>query len=191
MIIPGGFAQVTLKFTGAALPTGAVCTFGIENTEDKTAEEVSNAVAVALSDASVNTVMAEDVNLTAIHVKLGPTDTGPEFERAAAFEGTAGDAGYPGVCGLAKKTTALGGRSHKGRMFWPCLAETWVEPGGTIATSKLAIFGDFLGELFDNLASGDVPLVLLHGPDVADSPTTVISLTPATQVATQRRRNRR
>jgi hypothetical protein len=194
MIIPSGYAQVNLRFTGADIPTGAEMTFGVNNTvtgwsPEAGINEVGNAIGASDLPDAWNTACT----LSSILWKSGPNATGPSAEVSTSYVGTVtGDSDPPQTAMLIRKNTALGGRAGRGRMYQPGVPEAFVngagELTGTTATIITALYADFL----TILGGSDIPMVLLHAEgSPITTPTTVTSLEVDARCATQRRRNRR
>jgi hypothetical protein len=91
---------------------------------------------------------------------------------------------------LFKKITALPGRSHKGRMYYPGCDETSVDADGRVSSGKqtglYAMSTAWLSVLTGTI--GVTPEVLHTASSDADE---VLDLRPQSVVATQRRRLRR
>lgn len=191
-VIPSGFAQVNLKFTGTNTPTGAEVTFGVNYLDGLTPLQVAEAVDGAVGDSSIMSPCASQTALTTISVKFGPNATGPSVDLTTSHTGANGDSETPNVTWLIKKSTALGGRAGRGRMYWPGVVEEETGVDGVIIPSDVTAFQTAADLFFDELAANDVPMVLLHGEGSPISePTLVTALTVDPRVATQRRRLRR
>jgi len=194
MIIPSGYAQVNLMFTGSSVPTGAEVTFGVNNQGSNftpgviAAEVITQYVAADLSDMSV-----DSVDLTGVLVKVGPNATGPSHLEPAAVTGTAtGQSVGPNTAWLVHKSTNFGGRAGRGRMFWPGAAESLVNTDGTLNGATASVFTALVEDFRSNMALADLELALLHGVgSPLSSPTPITGLAVDNRVATQRRRNRR
>jgi hypothetical protein len=161
-VIPDGYSQVNLRFTGAGVPLGAEMTFGVQN-GGFTPAQVALGVSDALSTSNLKAGWAASTTIEQIHVKNGPNDTGPFFDQAVSFVGTlAGDNISPNVALLIKKITLLGGRRGQGRMFQPGLSEGIVDhDGGLNAAFVIAADGRYLAFL-NALTAENVPMVVLH-----------------------------
>jgi len=194
VIIPVDFAQVNLKFTGSALPTGAEMTFGMNTVGNPGSVAAwADDVAGAWDDAGLVELYTGQVRLSSILVKAGPNSTGPFVEQPYDFLGTAAN---PAVTAntsmLIRKVTDTGGRQGRGRFFLPGVPEGKVDPDGTFDSgyldSAVADWESFLGKL----GTDQLPMALLHGDgSPVATPHEVLDLSPATQAATQRRRLRR
>lgn len=188
MVIPVGFAQVNLRFTGTAVPTGAEMTFGVQNVAALTADALADSVGDDWVGTAIEGFYVPQCQLNTIHVKLGPNSTGAMSDLGYVAVGTAtGTPASPAVAALISKITGLGGREGRGRMFFPGLSETSVDVGGVwlAQASHQAACSDFLADLE---ASG-TPMVLLHNSGTSPTPVTSLNVSPT--LATQRRRQRR
>lgn len=91
---------------------------------------------------------------------------------------------------LVKKNTAAGGRRNRGRMFLPAVAlqGSDVLPSGFLATGEQAARQTQVSDALAAMLAADIFPVLLHSD--GGTPTAIVSLAVASQVATQRRRMR-
>lgn len=195
MEIPEGYGQVTIGFTGTMAPTGAAVTYGINIQLPIIAgqlDEIADEAAASFM-ARFGPAMTNQITLSSVLVKAGPTDTGPSVEKGYNLPGASGNAGgYPGVSYLVSKNTAFGGRAGRGRMFIPGVPEASVDPGGNLSSGTTAGLQTAANDWLADQATNGVPVYLLHnagGP--LTEPTEVTSLTVSNRSATQRRRNRR
>lgn len=193
MIIPIGYAQVNLIFTGGSVPTGAQCTFGIDiGGAPDNPGDCGLLVAQAWSVAGFIAHLSNDVDLTSVLVKFGPNATGPSAEIATSEESAGGTAGVPHTAFLVHKNTAQGGRAGRGRLFIPTVPEDLVNGAGGLDTTLLAAIQSDCDVFLEELDTSFIPMVLLHGVgSPLETPTPVTSLTVQPVVATQRRRLRR
>lgn len=194
MQIPLGYAQANLIFSGAAAPTGAQVTLGLDVTgfapgPSDAAEAVHNAYTTAL----IQNLQVESIALDTVTVKYGPNATGPSGEFSDPTPGAETDDGVPpNTSMLVQKVTAFGGRAGRGRLFLPGLPETRLEDTGVFTalwvSSAQTAFDSFLTEL----DTANLPPVLLHdeGSPIS-TPTPITSFQPVALAATQRQRLRR
>lgn len=189
MVIPSGFGQATLVWSGSAVPLGAVSTHGFEHSGGGDPSTVAGVIA-SVWDTTWMANVSSAINLDRVEVKFGPDATGPSGD---ATSGTAGGgtglAVTPQVAWLVRKNTGLGGRKGRGRMYLPGLEEGNVNSGGNIDATVLSNAQTDLDTILSGLATLNLPMHLLHGD--ATPPTEVTSLVAQAQVGTQRRRNRR
>lgn len=190
MIIPSGFGQLTLIFTGSAVPTGAVTTCGFVNSVPDDAAGIADTIEAELTATSAGKSWATTCNLTGILVKLGPNSTGPSYLKTVSISGTAGAPGSAAVAPLVKKQTASGGRKNRGRFYWGVAPELGVDPGGVLTSAYLADVADTVGDFRGGMQTAGFQLHVLH-ESVLDNPTPIVGLVVDSRVATQRRRQRR
>lgn len=191
MLIPVGYAQVNIKYTGAAVPLGAQITFGVQNTGSLTADQVADLVGDTYVGANMDQNHVGACAVSSILVKLGPNDTGASSELAYAIAGTLSGAAYsPNVGLLVQKITGLGGRKGRGRFFVPGQSESYISDGGLIDPAIVAADQANCTNFLADLSTAGVPMVLLHST-ASPVPTPVTTLNVSPTVATQRRRLRR
>lgn len=194
MIIPDGYAQVNLKFGGAAAPTGAEMTFGVDVT-GFTGDplDAATAVANAWNVEDMPEQQVDGIELQGVLVKFGPNATGPSAELGVSIPGTVSQDGSPPmVSALISKTTAFGGRAGRGRMFMPGVPEQSVNEAGALGDTYVGNLQGAATAFAANMVLADLPPVLLHAEgSPISTPTPVTNFVVQTQSATQRRRNRR
>lgn len=201
VLIPNGFAEITLNWSHLAAPRQWATVFGVD---------VSEALSPADALATVqNAVQAEmfsrmDISITWVSLvgRFGPNSgsaPGPTIEipigtgGALSFEGPP-----PNTSVLLQKVTALGGRANRGRAFWPGLvSRTDLSESGVISGGPLAAIQADVDSFLAHLATGnggataETPMVILHDEtSPTTTPTPVIDLVVDSLVATQRRRLR-
>ena len=105
-------------------------------------------------------------------------------------------AGLPNNCSvLVRKSTALGGRRNRGRMYIPCPIETTIDAAGVFTVGEVNSWNTVLGLL---MPGGTVHTafgflgdpVVLHETG-SQTPAVVTGLTCQNKIGTQRRRMRR
>lgn len=201
--LPTGYYMATLRFGGTAAPRGAAITWGGKlNDGTDTPATVGSQIATIVRNASgpFNTAGGPTVNTLTfvdILVKFGPLATGPAAITGvgAAAGAGGGDAYAPNCALLASKTTLLGGRHGRGRMYVPGLAEGDVVAGGNLASGVQADRQSKWTYVAQQLVIADIPMYLLHryDPDLGQTPmapTFVESVLISGQVASQRNRLR-
>lgn len=193
MIIPDGFGQVNLMFTGIAVPTGAEVTFGLEYGVPFTAAEVADAVATAVDESDLLGVMTTAITLSNIHVKSGPNLTGASADLSQAVTGAFGEnAVPPNTSMIVRKLTSAGGRSGRGRLFLPGLREDQVNGSGQWDSTLVEAVTGCWETIRTELDEANLNTVLLHGADAPISiPTLITSFAADATAATQRQRLRR
>lgn len=192
MHIPELFAQVNLIFTGAAVPTGAQVTFGVDNTlTDESASDIGAAVLAAVTSSTLMVNFDSNASLSSILVKKGPPDTGASaITPSGLVGGQSGTAQVPQSAVLIRKETAVGGRTGRGRMFWPAIADTSIVEGGHLTGVVLGNIQTDADAFLAALDTAGLPMVLLH-TDPSRVPDLITSLAVQSLTATQRRRLRR
>lgn len=190
MVIPSGFSQVNLFFTGAMLPTGGQVVFGLDHDNALNPLEVAAIVSLAITNSDIQDRFSNQQSVTSIRVKQGPGDDGPFGEIATSHPGqSSGDMCPQNTALLLKKVTNLGGRKGAGRMYWPGILASDVTDSGSIGSTAKSAWQISFNAFIDELDGDACTMVLLHGDDTTPSP--VIALNPQDKVATQRRRLRR
>lgn len=193
LIIPPGFAQALLKFSLSGDPEEMVVTFGVDTTGVVT-PDMNGAIVVseAFLEHFPASVFSSAYVFKGTKLLVGQ-DGGPPaiYDEPRSVQGTAVLAILPSNCAiLVKKTTGLGGRRGRGRMYWPpmFLNESAVDGNGIIDESNRAGINTRM-EAFRT----ELGMVLFHdslGAGIEPPPTTVGSLVVDQRIATQRRRMR-
>lgn len=189
LVIPVNFGQITWIFAGSGVPHGAAVTLGFGGFGADPAQTLADAAKAAFAT-TIMPQLIQNVGLVRTLVKLGPNATGPQAESLGSTDG--GDLSAqapPMVAYLVKKTTALGGRKNRGRMYLPGVDETEVSQTGLIASTKLTPLQTALTNLFIALTAANMDPHILHSD--ATGPTPIGSFILSSIVATQRRRLRR
>lgn len=185
IVIPNGFAQITLNWSGAVFDSGKAATvFGI--TFDA---GTLNDLAIAV-EGQVSTLMLPEVNgEVTLDTVVAVTDTAVGVQSSGTVGGRSGDMSPPNCCPLLKLNTGLRGRSHRGRWYPPGLLNDGdVEDTGRISTIRHGNLTAMFADLIVALTADNGPLVILHNSEEAPDPVTGAVL--ETQIATQRRRLR-
>ena len=208
-VIPEGWGQVNLLYTGTGYPEGAQVTFGIDNRSlDLPALTIGGLVLDAYVSAGLASPMANSSTLSGILVKLGPNDTGPSVVTSASVTGANADPASAAVSWLATKHTLFGGRRGRGRSYFPSVRESQVDGAGMIPPAIVTDWNTRLFNFHAELATESIPMVLLHSypliwtvvnnrprssPDTSAAlpdPYELTGWTMSNEVATQRRRQR-
>ncbi len=192
-MIPAGSAQVNMKFIGTAVPTGAEITFGVTPPTALTLLQVADAVVAAWNSSLMKDMHTSTMTLSAVGVKFGPNATGASGDFPYNIPGTnTGAAAPPNVSMLYRKGTSFGGRAGRGRFYLPAVPEVNVDQSGVVSATFHSQAVTKSANFLAALASGGVPMVVLHGlGSPLSTPSSVLTLTVDTVVATQRRRLRR
>jgi hypothetical protein len=136
---------------------------------------------------SFDLVTATDVAFTFAEIRTSAdlvfTSTSP------AAGGTVGGGSVPpNSAYLLKKTTALGGRKHRGRSYIPGVPREWVDGSGAISTTHQTAVNNAALAFLDFIAAADTSMQLLHTDTT--TPDEVTAWTCSQLLATQRRRLR-
>lgn len=194
MIIPSGYGQVNIKFSGTALPTGAEVTHGFKlDGSGVTPTDMANSYIAAIDAGDWKLNWHSGCTVTSVLVKFGPNDTGPSAEVPCSILGLYTANGCsPNVTFLIHKNTVLGGHAGKGRMFWPGAPDGEYDNAGVISPATVVAAQSDLDELFTDMDSVVDGLYLLHADgSPITTPTKVTGWSLDGTVATQRRRLRR
>lgn len=194
MLIPVGFGQANLIFTGSGLPTGAQMTLGFAVPTGVDPTTVANRIITAWTGSGIPGNMPPTLSLTGVLVKFGPSDIGPSALVGASVPGTsAGVQASPNVAVLVHKVTEAGGRSGRGRFYLPGPQEAQIDPNGALATTYRTNLQTGFTNFRNALVTADVLPRLLHGSLSApiDEPLPITGFVVDARSATQRRRLRR
>jgi hypothetical protein len=194
-----GYADISMQLRHTLVTRPAYLTFGVDPTAtDPTA--IGVAVSTAFSAAgSLKTLIDAHVSMTQVRVSLG-TDGAEDIVGvySPTVIGTPSITSLPPNCAvLVSKNTSRGGRRGKGRWFVPwCVDEGMVDEAGTIFASTRATMQTAFDTFLAQLATQNVPMVVLHGPSAPTTahpttpgaPNVVVSLSVDPLISTQRRR---
>jgi len=199
LVIPTGFAQVSIQFRNAGDPDPWYVTFAVEHPVDfgdydLIADKVADAW-IANHLGSMNTT----TTMTGVQLRVGVGGDVPlTLFFPSAANGGSSTQKLPQNCALlVTKVTNRPGRTGKGRYFIPnILTESSVDQVGVITSGDVTDFqNNATGFLEDLAAAGDsfpCPMVLLHnaGAPGGTTPTPVDALVVDNVISTQRRRLR-
>lgn len=194
MIIPTGYAQANFRFTGDALPTGAEITMGYDVTGFIGGpDDAAEGLALNWTSSEMFNFQCDSVALTSVLVKFGPIATGPSAIYPTTVTGfESGQSVAPNTSVLVRKTTALGGRAGRGRLFLPGIPEAKITESGAVDASWATSRQNDLNQwLLDDIADDLVPVVLHSAGSPITAPTPITVLLLDSIAATQRRRLRR
>lgn len=191
IVIPQGFAQVTINWTSEDyFDSGVGATvIGVGNIPDTilgTAQIVHNAV--------LNNLIEPLSSLVTYAGVVAVTETlRAEVDASTPGEDT-GAQPPPNVALLVRKVTEGRGRRRQGRMFMPAmLSETAIDPNGQVQASALTYLQGRMDGFLGDLEDGGLSMRILHndeGQSAVPPPTEVTALRVEPKVATQRRRLR-
>jgi hypothetical protein len=191
--IPIGFVQVAFKMQRSGGGDIALVTeaFSLESNTPP-----SSAIVQGLFDAfssQMKVVLQVGWRFVGATGRFGASPLGPTFEVAGSIQGTSsGFAVPPNVAALVQKRTGMGGRSNRGRFYFPGVDEGSVDEGGfmsaALRTSVQNAVGAYIGAA--QAVVGVAGAVILHDTTVVGSPTPVVEHQVQALLATQRRRLR-
>ena len=199
LLIPEGFAQVTIPLRYVTMSREAVVTFGVSiSVEPDPYPQIADFIFQQWFETlggRVDTGVVQGPARMAVgtgtseHIQVVGTETNGSARAVATVP--------PNCALLVKKSTNRGGRRGRGRMYIPWaiddnqIDETGLISSGEVTAAQTAA-DDFLEEL--GTAAGEEgphPMYLLHeseGETAPGSPNLVIGLSVDVIVATQRRR---
>lgn len=187
--IPEGFSRVAYRFSLSGDPEVMITTMGYETAV--VGQAVAEAFATTFQDAFPPAEYSASYTFLGVRMEAG-ADGGPPviYEAVRTAVGTAASAPLTqNVAILVRKTSLLGGRRGRGRMFLPpmFLPEGEVSANGMINVGPLAAVQNSVTQAFFT----DLDPVLLHDnvPSIL-APTPITNVIVQAQVATQRRRLR-
>jgi hypothetical protein len=201
LVIPPGFAQASVEQRHDNDPDPWYCTFGVDLSG---AGGDLAAAALNIANAWANNALptqATAVSMTGVRLVVG--QDGPDnlisFLPTNA-QGQNTSAVLPQNCALlVDKTSALGGKKNRGRMFVPGgITEGDVSATGVLAASYRSALQGRFDDFLEGLENGQftistpTPMVILHnsGAGATPAPTPVIALGVQATISTQRRRLR-
>lgn len=193
MLIPEGFAQVNWHIEVEGHPFPAEVTLGLDvSANTDTGQEVADLLYDAWTD-HLGFHTSTFATLTMASVKFGPNDVGPTYEAFGTETGSrAGEVVGPQEAFLIRKSTAIGGRQGRGRMYLPGCLAAQLNPTGLWEDQYITDVQSGATSVQSFLAAQNVFAALLHTVGTPDqTPELITSMTAQSRVATQRRRNRR
>lgn len=193
MIIPDGFGQVNFLFGGIAAPTGAQCTLGF-HVDPASGDAFAAATGFdAMWASRILPQQSSEILFLGCLVKFGPVDTGPSAQVSRSTAGSlTGNGSQPNVAYLVRKSSDLGGRSGRGRMYIPGVNEGDVNSSGALTSTRRTALQTAVEAFMADAATAGNPLYLLHGNSLGiHVPSILTGLSVDATVATQRRRLRR
>lgn len=182
--------------------------FAISGDNEPMYSHLAYGVSATVTQAAVNAGFQAFIDAFKVRFSASLTLTGGHFLEqttagirrwdavVTAAVGTGGGTPLPNNCAyLVKKSTDLGGRRNRGRMYLPCPSEADVDGAGLVLSASVTALNVQTAKLLPGGAIhtafgvlGDP--VVLHESG-SQTPATISSLTCQTKIATQRRRMRR
>lgn len=196
LVIPAGFAQVTVPLANTALGRAAAVTYGVEINGVNIGVD-PNALAGVIQElfvAGPGSIMDSGVVIGPTTISIG---TGVEGENLGGLAATSSSGNQdfasvpPNVAVLVRKSTARGGRRGRGRFYFPWfVAEGNVNEGGFLSGPAIAATDNVMVEWLNEQDDADLQMVILHNSEGPGSttPDRITALTTQVQVATQQRR---
>lgn len=193
MLIPAGYCQINLRFGGLAAPEGSEVTMAAENIGDLSPESIGTIVAGLYVTSGLYELQSQQITLDEVLVKLGPNSTGAAAVTASGQPGNGPtNALPPNTAVIIRKNTGTGGRTGRGRIFWPGFWEAAVDAAGIIDAVILPDFVTNFEAFRQDMITASLPLALLHAPgSPISAPLPITDFSVSNKVATQRRRLRR
>lgn len=190
MEIPVGYSQVNLIYNATNWRENPEVVFGLQNIPDDDPVDIANALTDPWID-NLTPVTSEQLSLYKIRVKNGPIDTGPFIEVSVGEPGTIASQALPNqACVLMRKNTALGGKKHRGRSFWPGGCENQTDGAGLLTDAALLAWQGAVEDFYIAVSAAGYQPVLLHTLGT-DTPTPITTVIVQQLLATQRRRLRK
>lgn len=196
LIIPEGFIQVTLQWSGNTFDSGvAVSTFGMGaplGPDPVDLQEAADGITLIVESTMIGQM---DGSTTFVGTQVdGAVESA--FAASGAGGGRATEAAPPNVALLVKKTTSRRGRRAQGRLFWPSiLARDEVSETGAVASTRLTTLQTLFTDFYDDLvALFPAEVVILQNSEGISPPLSPPPVVTGFQVdgrvASQRRRLR-
>lgn len=194
-IIPDGYGQLVFNFSHPAASGALTVTLGVQLSGGMTETQLE-----AIGNAWQTNVMAQVNSLVEFDSMTCYVGTGTPgepiiVEAVAEWGGGAlGATAMPiNTSYLIRKTTGLGGRRNRGRMYLPGPQASDMEDAGTLSPSRVTAlqvgFNNFFDDLTETATTGVLVPVILHSSG-AGAPTPVGSFIVDNLPATQRTRMR-
>lgn len=196
VIIPPGFAQVSIEHWLTAYNRPAVTTWGIELSGGATDPDVVAQQQWSIYAANMGPQIDSTVTIRDCRVAIGQDGGDPilGFSTGTTAGGRSAESTPPALALMITKRTNSGGRRGRGRIYIPwALADTAVAENGAIAGAALTAWGNAASAWLSTLATANRDMVVLHGSGltVPPAPTPVVSLVVNPTIRTQRRRQAR
>lgn len=193
--IPPGFVAVSVPIRNAAITRAAAVTFGCEDL----AVGDPDATANLIQSVFVSTVGARiDASCAIGPVRIAIGQDGGEpvlgFASSSAPGGRALDSLAPALAVLVRKRTSRGGRRGRGAMYLPwAIADNTVTEAGVVSSTEVNAYNLALEAFRNDMASEDLPLVLLHSTGVTPpgDPNPITAMTVEPIISHQVRRQTR
>lgn len=190
ILIPPGFAEVTVHFTpsGSGRACNSVFGLGLDDTWDElTFGSFSSNLSTSYKQV-LHTGGHYD-GLTALVGQDGGDPVVFETTEGAGNGTRTGDLAPPQVQALVKKSSATFGRKGRGRTFVPDMLESQINDDGSLTSGGLTVVGTFATqvlEAFNDVILPSTGMYILHSSSTP--PSLVTSYSAENKVATLRPR---
>jgi len=203
LVIPLGFAEVSVEMRNDADPEPWYITFGIDITEAGGDTDLMHETVSAALIAGIQPSLSTSTTITGAKYRIGQASGPPlAVDYSLSLDGASSAQRLPQNCALlVRKQTLRAGRPGKGRFFVPSVPEGSVSEIGVLETDYKNTMQAQMGDMWTILTYGPedppvgppCPMVLLHnsGTPGGVDPDLVTSLQVQSVIATQRRRLRR
>lgn len=196
IVIPPGFAAVSVPIKNAALSRTAYVTYAVANESgdpdpDALAEQCQQRIGNSWG-------LRIDTNCTIGPVRVSVGQDGGDpllgFAEASFQGGRTLNSPTPAIALLTHKRTQLGGRRGRGFCYFPwAVAEDALNEAGTVNAAEVTGWNDALALFRAGHVTNEIPLVLLHGTGVTlpPDPTPITNWTCDPTISNQVRRQTR
>lgn len=194
--IPDQFGNIVFRHTITGDAEEMVCNLGLDlgataATTQTIVDDVFDVWAAEMMSSAPNTVTFVGATL---YRRDGPGDLQVADSTSTPVVGTSsGSSIPPNTALILKKSTALGGRAHRGRMFFPGASEGLISPAGIVDSALITETNGNLVSFLAALAAigpNDYVPVLLHTTGSILPPNPITSMVCDAKVGSQRRRLR-
>lgn len=194
VVIPANYGVLSFHTLTTGDPEPMIWTLGVGIASANSVPDIPEVAYDSWVD-NIAPLTSTVVTLDQVQLKEGPSSTGPTWVFQSTAAGTQGDPLLPpNSAVLVQKRSTLGGRKGRGRAFLPgisVIADT-LDSGGNFDSLVAGTIAAAVTQLADDLSTdttaGPAIPVLLHSDSTA--PSTIVTYTVPSKIATQRRRLR-
>jgi hypothetical protein len=193
MILPSGFAAVSIRLRHTGVVRPSAVTFGVDHPAGGNFPGSADFVLDAFIDTMATGFDASvEIGPCVMRIGIGTTEPLVDESSMALGSGTRTGSALPPNCALlVSKRTARGGRRGRGRLYlpWACNV-TECDERGVVVDALLTDVSTRCAALLSALSAGGYPMVVLHnaGNSTPGAPDVVTSLQPSSLISSQRRR---
>ncbi|MQB02228.1 MAG: hypothetical protein GEU78_18620, partial [Actinobacteria bacterium] len=160
-VIPPGFGEAAVHIDILSGSGPAFIVFGYEPAAISTPSDAATNLADVMNNAiGLRSMMSTTAFIQNVTVRQN--DGGAFLGTATVTVGQAGlneqEPAPPQVAVLIRKLTGLAGRSQRGRMYVPAIAEGLIGPSGLLGAVALADYQTWANALLIDLQTQDVPM---------------------------------